>query len=457
VFETINSAVNGVVWGPPMMILLIGVGCYLTLRLGFIQFRGFGRGFRMVLGKEPGAEGEISHFQALSSALSATIGVGNIVGVATAILVGGPGAVFWMWMTALVGMGTKYSSCLLSVKYRKIDDHGEAHGGPMYYIERGMGKKWKVLALLFAFFTMMASFGIGNMSQVNSLNVNFHALIHSGGELPDRSFVFNLMVGLAVAGGTALVILGGIKSIGRVASVLVPFMGAGYVLVGLVILFRHAGDIPGAFSTILQAAFVAPEAVQGGLLGGVIRMGVARGLFSNEAGLGSAPIAHGAARTSNPVHEGLVAMLGPFLDTLVVCSITALVIVVTGATAITQEDGLLTAEAFSAGLDSPFGAAFVSFSILLFAFSTLIGWSYYGDRAAEYLFGEKAVVPYRLLFLVMIVVGSCIRWGTIISLSDTMNGLMAAPNLIALIVLSPVVAASTKEYFGKKQPEQNIE
>lgn len=453
-FNAVNSAVNGVVWGPPMMMLLIGVGCYLTLRLGFIQFRGLGRGFRLLRGKEEGADGEISHFQALSSALSATIGVGNIVGVATAILVGGPGAVFWMWMTALVGMGTKYSSCLLSVKYRRMDEHGEAHGGPMHYIERGMGPKWKPLAVLFAFFTVMASFGIGNMSQVNSLNVNLHALLHTGGELPTREFGFNLLLGLVVAGGTGAVIVGGIKSIGRVASVLVPFMGAGYVLVGLVILFRHAGEIPGAFGTILQAAFRAPEAVQGGLLGGVIRMGVARGLFSNEAGLGSAPIAHGAARTSNPVHEGLVAMLGPFLDTIVVCSITALVIVVTDATSITQKDGLLTAEAFSAGLNSPFGATFVSFSILLFAYSTLIGWSYYGDRAADYLFGEKAVLPYRILFLIMIVVGSCIQWDTIISLSDTMNGLMAAPNLIALIVLSPVVVSATRDYFQKGDPHE---
>ena len=454
-FDAINTTLNGLVWGPPMMILLVGTGMYLTLRLCFIQFRGFRHGFRVLGGAydSSGNPGEISHFQALSAALAATIGVGNIVGVASAILLGGPGAVFWMWITAVFGMATKYSSCLLAVLYRKVDERGESHCGPMHYIELGMGRRWKWLAVLFAVFTMIASFGIGNMSQVNSLVVNAHGLLVPEGDPEARSGMFSLVAGLMVAGLTGAVIVGGIKSIGRVAALLVPFMGLTYVLVGLWILLRHAGAIPEAFSTILHAAFHAPGAVEGGLIGGVIQEGVARGLFSNEAGLGSAPIAHGAARTGEPVREGLVAMLGPFIDTLVVCSITALVIVITGATGHTQVDAQLTAEAFSLGLGSDLGASFVSFSILLFAFSTLIGWSYYGDRAADYLFGHRAVMPYRLVFVLMIVVGACIQWDTILSVSDTMNGLMAAPNLIALVVLSPVVASATASYWRRLKGE----
>ncbi|MBF0198825.1 MAG: sodium:alanine symporter family protein [Planctomycetes bacterium] len=443
------SMVDGLIWGPWLMILLVGTGLYLTFRFKFIQIRGFFHGLRVLGGhydKEEDA-GEITHFQALSAALSATIGTGNIVGVAAAILIGGPGAAFWMWITAIVGMATKFASCTLAVHFRRIDDSGEAHGGPMHYIELGMGAKYKWLAILFAFFTVTASFGIGNMFQVNNVVISLNSLIKGAGTEPTTAF--KAIAGIAFAVLVGFVILGGIKSIARFASKIVPFMCFFYVGAGLWILFSHITHIPEAFASIFYSAFNCPEAVGGGLLGGVIKAGVARGLFSNEAGMGSAAMAHGAAKTDEPVREGLVAMLGPFIDTLLICTITALVIVITGATEVTQVKGELTATAFELGLGSSLGSQLVAIGVVFFSFSTLISWSYYGDRAADYLFGPKAVMPYRFIYLAFIVLGAMIKIGVIIDFSDAMNGLMVIPNLIALIVLSPVLVKLSKDYFSR--------
>ncbi|MFH1760181.1 MAG: sodium:alanine symporter family protein, partial [bacterium] len=448
-FPNLISSFDALVWGAPLIILLVGTGLFLTIRLFFIQLRGFKHAWKVIAGKydDPDDPGEITHFQALSAALSATIGTGNIIGVAAAILTGGPGAVFWMWITALVGMCTKFTCCTLAVHFRRIDETGEAHGGPMYYIELGMGRKFKWLAILYAFFTVTASFGIGNMFQINNLVVSINGLVRGHGSEP--SFLFNIITGILTAGLVASVILGGIKSIGRFASKIVPVMCVFYVLGGLVILLINFTEIPAAFATIFYNAFHKPEALAGGLLGTVIRSGVARGLFSNEAGLGSAAMAHGAAKTKEPVREGLVAMVGPFIDTIVICTITALVIVITGVYETCSVKGDLTSLAFEAGLRNPLGSKIVSIGVLFFAFSTLISWSYYGDRASDYLFGKKAVKPYRLIYIGFIILGACLKIGIIIDFSDAMNGLMAAPNLIALIVLSPIVVKLTKDYMNR--------
>lgn len=432
------------------MVLLVGTGLFLSIRLGLIQFRGFCHGVRVLKGDYDNEKdsGEITHFQALSAALSATIGTGNIVGVAAAILAGGPGALFWMWVTALVGMATKFTSCTLAVHFRRIDATGEVHGGPMHFIEIGMGKKFKWLAVLYALFTVTASFGIGNMFQINNCAVNLDKIC---GNVSETFPAFNFLVGLFFAVLVGAVILGGIKSIGRFASKIVPFMCLFYMVGGLWILIKNAGAVPEAFWTICYHAFHKPEALAGGLLGTVIKSGVARGLFSNEAGLGSSAMAHGAARTNEPVREGLVAMLEPFIDTILVCSVTGLVIVVTGAYEICDIKGELTGKAFEMGLNSGLGLYIVAVGIILFSFSTLISWSYYGDRAADYLFGSRAVKPYRYIYLVFIVLGSVVNIGFIIDFCDAMNGLMAIPNLIALIVLSPIVAGLMKDYFKRKK------
>jgi AGCS family alanine or glycine:cation symporter len=447
-------AVQSFVWGPPLMILLVGTGIFMSIRYKFIQIRGFRHGVHVLGGKYDRDKdpGEITHFQALTAALSATIGTGNIVGVAAAILAGGPGAVFWMWITALFGMALKFTSCTLAVHFRKVDENGEAHGGPMHYIELGMGKKFKWLAILFAAFTMIASFGIGNMFQINNVATSVNFLLFGD---KDPTFLFNLIVGLTVAGLVGAVILGGIKSIGKVASKIVPIMFVFYMGAGLLILLKNYQAIPGAFRDIFYYAFHTPSALVGGLLGTVIRNGVKRGLFSNEAGLGSAAIAHGAATTNEPVREGLVAMLGPFVDTILVCSITALIIIVTGAHDLYLVEGELTARAFEMGLNSTLGGKIVAMGIIFFAFSTLISWSYYGDRASDYLFGKKAVVPYRWVYLVFLVIGAVVQFDIVIGFSDIMNALMAVPNLVAIIVLSPIVVSLSKDYF-KRMKEKDF-
>ena len=456
------DAIDGFVWGWSMIGLLVGTGLYLTARLLFVQVRHLGHAIACVFGKydRPEDSGDISHFKALATALSATIGTGNIAGVATAIAAGGPGAVFWMWITALVGMATKFTSCTLSVKYRRIHDDGSASGGPMYFLSMGLKNKrlGAVLGGAFALFGMIASFGIGNMVQANSVVDGLGYL------LPDamKTTGFTLWAGfdiswMSLATGmilsflTGIVILGGIKRIANVAGVVVPFMCAFYVIGAVMILILNVSAIPGAFEQIFKYAFT-PYAIGGGAVGvaikETIRYGVARGVFSNESGLGSAPIAHAAAKTSEPVREGTVAMLGPFIDTLIICTMTALVILVTGANLSEFDGGALTAHAFEKGLFG-YGQYLVGFGIVFFAYSTLIAWSYYGDRCAEYLFGERAIPIYRWIYVGCITIGAVGGLKVIWTIADIFNALMAIPNLIGLILLSGVVAREMKKYCGK--------
>lgn len=438
--QTFLSTVSGIVWGPVTIVLLVGTGVFITLLVRGIQTRKFIYAWQLISGRfdNPEDEGEITHFQALSAALSATIGTGNIAGVGTAVALGGPGAVFWMWVTALFGMGLKYGECLLSLRYRVIHENGTVGAGPMYYLERGLGQKW--LGVLFALFATIASFGIGNMVQANSVAEPVLTYFH----------VPKIVTGLVIGGLVFAVIVGGIKRIGQVAGRLVPFMSVFYVVGALVVIFRHLDGIPAAMAQIFSDAFTGTAATggfAGAAVGQAIRFGVARGVFSNEAGLGSAPIAHGAARTKEPVREGLVAMLGPFIDTLVICTMTALVIILTGA----YKEGLtgadLTVRAFNLGMPGP-GGYIVAVGLIFFAFSTAISWSYYGDRCVDYLFGEKYVMPYRVLYCMLLPVGAYIQLELVWTISDIGNALMAWPNLVGLIFLSPVIVRSTRDYFS---------
>ncbi len=442
--EALLSEVNAIAWGPAMLALIGGTGIFLTIRLGFLQFRRLGYGFRQLWrGRAPDdADGDISAFNALMTAMAATIGTGNIAGVATAIAAGGPGALFWMWCIALIGMATKYAEAVLAVRYRERDEAGNFVGGPMYYIRNGMGPKWAWLGTVFAFFGAVAGFGIGNTVQANSVA----DAIESSFAIPDW------LTGFVLAGLVAVVLIGGVRRIAEVAGRLVPFMAVAYILCGLAILLVHAGEIPGAISLIVEAAFT-PTAQVGGFAGATvwaaIRFGVARGVFSNEAGLGSAPIAHAAARTNNPVRQGTIAMLGTFLDTIVVCSITGLVIVVTGAWTSGESGASLSSMAFSYGLPD-LGSYVVSIGLALFAFTTLLGWSYYGERCAEFLFGVRAIQPFRILWVCAVPIGATVSLDFVWLLADTLNALMAIPNLIALLALSPVVVALTRDHFARE-------
>ncbi len=426
-------------WGPIMIVFLVGTGVYLTIRMGLIQVRGFKHAWALISGKydKKEDEGEVTHFQALCTALSATIGTGNIAGVATAIASGGPGAVFWMWVTAVVGMATKFTSCSLSLFFRRFNKDGSVSGGPMYYLEKGLNQKW--LGILFAFFALIASFGIGNMVQANSVAEP----LLSSFKIPKYA------TGIVIAFLVWLVIIGGIKRIAKVATYIVPFMAIVYVLSSLVIIVLNFQHIPYVIKLILKSA-LSPTAAVGGFAGAtvaqVIRYGVARGVFSNESGLGSAPMAHAAARTNYPIREGLVAMLGPFIDTIVICSMTAFVILVTGIWTSGKTGAVLSASAYNTGLPV-IGNYTVTFGLVFFAFSTMLSWSYYGDRCAQYLFGNKAVIIYRWVFVLLIVVGAIVQLEFVWNISDAMNGLMAIPNLIALLALSGLVARETRKYL----------
>ena len=440
----ITGTIAGYAWGIPSIVLLVGTGLYLSIRLRGIQFRGFRHATNLVQGKYDKVDdpGEVTHFQALSTALSATIGTGNIAGVATAITLGGPGAVFWMWITALVGMATKYASCTLAVKYRYLHPNGEVSGGPMYTLRDGLGMP--KLGAAFAIFTLIASFGIGNMVQANSVVDGIGFIIP---ELAEYKTTLGVIMGIAVG----LVIIGGIKRIAKIASRIVPFMAVAYIIASLTILLVNFSAIPEALWTIVNHA-LNPWAAGGGAVGAAIQYGVARGVFSNESGLGSAPMAHAAARTSEPVREGLVAMLGPFIDTLIICTMTALVIVIVGAWGDTRPENLtgaaLSAYAFSQVLGDV-GGWVVGFGLMFFAYSTIIAWSYYGDRSAEFLFGEKAVLPYRIVYIVLVVVGASVPLQLVWNFADIANIFMAAPNLISLILLAGVVKKLSDDYFEK--------
>ncbi|KAF0190573.1 MAG: alanine or glycine:cation symporter AGCS family [Gammaproteobacteria bacterium] len=438
------TSINEVVWGPAMLVIILGTGIYLSIGLRFVSIRKIGYGFKMLWrGRTPMGEGDISTFSALMTSLSATIGTGNIAGVATAIYFGGPGALFWMWCTALVGMATKYAEAVLAIRYREVDERGMHVGGPMYYIKNGLGKNWAWLGATFAVFGTVAGFGIGNTVQANSVA---HVMQSSFG-------VHEWLTGVILMVGTGLVLIGGIRRIAEVANVLVPFMAISYVAAGLLILLLNASAVPGAIWLVVKSAFT-PVAAQGGFAGAAvwaaIRFGVARGVFSNEAGLGSAPIAHAAATTDSPVQQGVVAMLGTFIDTIIVCSITGLVIVISGVWTNGANGAAMSSAAFEAMLPGV-GTTVVALGMVLFAYTTLLGWSYYGERCAEYLFGVRSILPFRILWICAIPVGAVVDMDFIWLLADTLNALMAVPNLIALLLLSPVVFALTREYFARER------
>ena len=441
---SINSFVNNIVWGPPILILIVGSGLFLSIMTKFFSITKLGyilkNTFLKMFSKEQKGEGEVTAFQAVATALAATVGTGNIAGVATAIASGGPGAVFWMWLAAVFGMTTKFSEVVLAVKFREKTEDGRYVGGPMYFIKNGLGWGW--MATLFAIFGTLASFGIGNMVQSNSV-----ALAMQG------SFkVPPLATGIILAVITALVIVGGIKRIGAFTEKLVPFMAAIYIVGGLVIIFRNASEIPAAFATIFADAFTGRAAVggfAGATMSNAIRYGVARGVFTNEAGLGSAPIAHAAATTDHPVRQGLWGVFEVFVDTIIICSITALAIVTTGAWESGQSGAVLTTLAFDTALKG--GGYIVSVGLVLFAYSTILGWEYYGERCIEYLIGTKPIFAYRIIWVVFVVIGAIGGLDFIWSLADTLNGLMAIPNLIGVLFLSGTVFKLTKEFFAKEK------
>ena len=439
--ETLNAFLEkagSAVWGAPLIILLFGTHIYLTFRLGLIQ-RYLPKAIKLSFSRKSEGEGEISHFAALMTALAATIGTGNIVGVATAVAAGGPGAVLWMWLTGVFGIATKYAEALLSVKYRVISPSGEISGGPMYVLEKGLNAKW--LGIIFAFFTAVAAFGIGNMVQANSISRM----------LNDTFGLSCWLSGAVMTGLTAFVILGGIKSIAKFCEKLVPFMAVFYILGCGLILLLNFEKLPGTISLILSSAFTGQAAIGGFMGAGVkeaVRYGIARGLFSNESGLGSAPIVAAAAQTRNPVRQALVSSTGTFWDTVVVCLMTGLVIVSAGDWQSGLKGAALTKSAFS---HIPYiGPTVLSLGLLTFVFSTILGWEYYGEKAAEYLLGVKSVKPYRYLWIAAVMTGSVAALPAVWNFADIFNGLMAVPNLISLLLLAPVIASETAKYI--KEP-----
>ena len=446
----ILDAISGIIWGPFVLIpLLFLTGLYLTIRLGGLQFIRLGAALNLGIlrRKDDTEKGDISQFQALTTALAATVGVGNIVGVATAIGLGGPGALFWMWVTGLLGMASKYSEAFLGVRFRSSDAHGERNGGPQYYLEKGIkGPIGKILAWAFTIFTVLACFGIGNMTQANAIAEN-----------AERTFGASpLWVGIVLALLTGVVLIGGIKSIGRVTAGFVPFMIIIYVAGALFILFANIASVPAAFSQIFTDAFTGTAAT-GGFIGSVfiiaIQYGFARGIFSNESGMGSAAIAAASARTSHPVRQGLVSMTQTFIDTIIVVTMTGLVIVTTGTWSQVDESGdqisaaLMTGEAFTHGLPGDWGHWIVTLSVIMFAYSTLLGWSYYGERNAVRIFGRRATIPFRAIFAIVVFIGATTELKLVWSFSDVMNGLMALPNLIGLIILGGLIAKETRAYI----------
>lgn len=442
--NTLVNQLNGVVWGPPMLVMILGTGLFLMLRLKFMPLSKIGAGFKLMWqGRQKGdaESGEISPFQALMTCLAATVGTGNIAGVATAIFLGGPGALFWMWCTALVGMATKYSEVVLAVHYREKDKRGEHVGGPMYAIKNGLGKKWLWLGTAFAIFGGFAGFGIGNMVQVNSMAAALHT-------------TFNIplwVTGVVTMVVVGLVILGGIKRIGKVAATLVPFMCVAYIIAAMVVLVVNAAEIPKAFEMIFTYAFT-PIAATGGFAGAAvmaaIRFGVARGIFSNEAGLGTAGIAQAAGTTNSPVRSGMIGMLGTFIDTIIICSMTGLAIITSGVWTSGASGAALSAAAFEQAMPGV-GGYILTLALVVFAFTTILGWSYFGEKCWEYMVGTKSILPFRILWVVAVPFGAIAQLDFAWLVADTLNGLMAIPNLLSLLLLSPIVVKLTKDHFAK--------
>lgn len=438
----ILSQLDSFVWGPPLLVLLVGTGIYLSLRLGLLQILKLPKAIKLIFKADNKGQGDISSFAALATALAATVGTGNIVGVATAIKLGGPGALFWMWVAAFFGMATKYAEGVLAIKYRTKDANGEIAGGPMYYILNGMGKRWRPLAVAFSIFgVMVALFGSGTFTQVNSIT---ESLNNAVGLSPK---VISPILAIIVA----IIIFGGIQSISKVSEKIVPLMATIYILAALIILaFNWKFIIPSIF-LIIKSAF-SGQAATGGFLGATtmvaIQAGIARGVFSNESGLGSAPIAAAAAKTEEPVEQGLVSMTGTFIDTIIICSLTGLTIIVTGSWSSNLNGATLTQSAF-ATVFGQFGTYALTVSLILFAFTTILGWGYYGERCFEFLFGTPAITIYRLIFVAMVALGGFLKLEVIWVIADIVNGLMAIPNLVALLALSPVIIKETRRYFSK--------
>ena len=433
------KALDAFVWGPPLLLLLVGTGIYLTIRLGLLQLARLPKAFQLIFTKDKG-HGDVSSFAALCTALAATVGTGNIIGVATAIKVGGPGALFWMWMAAFFGMATKYAEGLLAIKYRSKDANGAVAGGPMHYILLGMGEKWRPLAIFFALAgVLVALLGIGTFTQVNSITESIQNTAQIDPAI--TALILSIFVGIAV--------FGGLKSISKVSTAVVPFMAIVYILGTLTVILFNIEKIPATLALIFTSAFN-PVAAVGGFAGATIRTaiqnGVARGVFSNESGLGSAPIAAAAAKTNEPVEQGLISMTGTFIDTLIICTLTGLTILVTGVWSGDLNGVALTQSAFST-VFSHFGSALLTIFLVLFAFTTILGWNYYGERCFEFLFGVRFIWLYRVVFVLMVLLGGFIELDMVWIIADIVNALMALPNLIALLVLSPVVIAETKKYF----------
>lgn len=437
--------INDFVWGPPLLLLLVGTGVYFTLRLGVFQVSKLPTAFRLIFSSDQSGQGDVSSFAALCTALAATVGTGNIVGVATAITTGGPGALFWMWVAAFFGMATKYAEGFLAIKYRTKDANGQAAGGPMHYITLGMGQKWKPLAIFFAISgVLVALLGMGTFSQVNSIASSMSA---SFGLAPQ-------LVSIVTAISIAFFIFGGIEKISDISTKIVPFMAILYILASVTVLALHWDQLLPTLVVVFKSAFT-PAAAVGGFAGATVQQaiqrGIARGVFSNESGLGSAPIAAAAAKSDNPVEQGLISMTGTFIDTLIICTLTGLTILVTGQWSVEGLAGApLTQAAFASVFGQP-GALALTISLVLFAYTTILGWSYYGERCIEFLFGTKSILPYRLVFVAMVALGGFLKLDLIWTIADIVNGLMALPNLIALLALSPVIIKETRQYFAKKK------
>ncbi|HEL1669270.1 TPA: sodium:alanine symporter family protein [Streptococcus suis 2651] len=439
------KAINNLVWGPPLLLLLVGTGVYFTLRLGVFQIGKLPTAFRLIFSSDQSGQGDVSSFAALCTALAATVGTGNIVGVATAITTGGPGALFWMWVAAFFGMATKYAEGFLAIKYRTKDANGQAAGGPMHYITLGMGQKWKPLAVFFAISgVLVALLGIGTFSQVNSITASLETSF--GLEPP--------LVSVITAISIAFVVFGGIEKISDVSTKIVPFMAILYILASITVLAVHWDQLLPTLALVFKSAFT-PAAAVGGFAGATVQQaiqrGIARGVFSNESGLGSAPIVAAAAKSDNPVEQGLISMTGTFIDTLIICTLTGFTILVTDQWSVEGLAGApLTQAAFSTVFGQP-GVLALTISLVLFAYTTILGWSYYGERCIEFLFGTKAILPYRLVFVAMVALGGFLKLDLIWTIADIVNGLMALPNLIALLALSPVIIKETRQYFAKKK------
>ncbi|WP_440527589.1 alanine/glycine:cation symporter family protein [Simiaoa sp.] len=456
--EAVNSVVNNFIWGVPAMICIIGVGLYLSIRTRFLQIRKFPYAMKVTLGrmmkKKEASDGALTPFQAVCTALAATVGTGNVAGVAGAIAIGGPGAVFWMWISALLGMCTKFAEVTLAVHFRETNAHGDLVGGPMYYIKNGLDKKWHFLAYFFAAFGVLAVFGTGNATQVNTITTAIDSALSSFNVLPaDAVKLVNLIIGVALAIIIALILIGGIKRIGNVTSKLVPFMAIMYIVLALGVIFFHIKSVPAVFASIIEGAFN-PASVTGGVVGSFfmsMKKGVSRGIFSNEAGLGTGSIAHACADTKKPVKQGFFGIFEVFVDTIIICTMTALVILCSGVPVNYGEAA--GAELTISGFTAVYGnwvSVFTAVAMCCFAFSTIIGWGLYGTRCIEFLFGSRSNKPFMVLYSLTAIVGATMNLGLMWSIAETFNGLMVIPNLIAVFLLSGVVVKMTKEYFAKE-------